>query len=139
MAYTAIDDPSAHFHINLHTGDGESSLAITNDANAGDFSPDLLWIKNRTSGGGAGHNMLLDTTRGVTKYIHADTNEAEGTASNVVVSFDTDGFTVGNSGLSNEDGSNFVVSQWIANGGTRTSNTESGDNPAGGYQANATA
>ena len=28
---------------------------------------------------------------------------------------------------------------WKANGGTRTTNTESGNNPAGGYQANTTA
>ena len=33
----------------------------------------------------------------------------------------------------------FVAWQWAANGGTRTTNTESGNNPGGGFQANTTA
>ena len=41
MAYTTIDDPSAHFHTQLWTGNG-GNQSITNDANAGDFKPD--WI-----------------------------------------------------------------------------------------------
>ena len=123
MAYTTIDDPSAHFHVNLHTGDGEASLAITNDANAGDFSPDWLWIKNRTSGGGAGPNVVFDTTRGNTKDLHTNNTETEHTNSTVLLSFDTDGFTVGASGVVNEDGSNFVAWQWKANGGSTSSNT----------------
>ncbi len=44
MAYTTIDDPSAHFHIQLFTGTG-SELSVTNDANAGDFKPDWIWMK----------------------------------------------------------------------------------------------
>ena len=43
MAYTTIDDPSAHFHIQLYTGTG-SELSVTNDANAGDFKPDWIWF-----------------------------------------------------------------------------------------------
>ena len=46
MAYTTIDDPSAHFHTQLYSGDGNTNRDITNDANAGDFKPDWLWLKN---------------------------------------------------------------------------------------------
>ena len=139
MAYTAIDDPSAHFHIQLYTGDGEASLAITNDANAGDFSPDWLWVKNRTSGGGTGPHYVLDTTRGNTKDVNTNAAEAEHTESTVLLSFDIDGFSVGSAGVVNNDTDSFVAWQWKANGGSRTTNAEDGNNPAGGYQANATA
>jgi len=139
MAYTAIDDPSAHFHIQLYTGDGEASLAITNDANAGDFSPDWLWVKNRTSGGGTGPHYVLDTTRGNTKDVNTNAAEAEHTESTVLLSFDIDGFSVGSAGVVNNDTDSFVAWQWKANGGSRTTNAEAGNNPAGGYQANTTA
>ena len=82
MAYTTIDDPSAHFHIQLYTGNGASSHSITNDANAGDFKPDWLWIKNRSSSGGTGPNIVFDTTRGNTKLLlHMDTDPSIGTDS----------------------------------------------------------
>lgn len=124
MAYTTIDDPSAYFHTQLYTGDGASSNSITNDANAGDFSPDWLWVKNRTTGGGAGPNIVFDTTRGNTKDLHTNSDEAEHTNTNVLLSFDTDGFSVGDSSVVNENTSNFVAWQWIANGGTTSSNTD---------------
>ena len=48
MAYTTIDDPSAHFHTQLWTGNG-GNQSITNDANAGDFKPDWIWTTSRSS------------------------------------------------------------------------------------------
>ena len=44
MAYTTIDDPSAHFQTVLWTGDGTDGRAITNDGNS-DLQPDLIWAK----------------------------------------------------------------------------------------------
>ena len=121
MAYTTVNDPSAYFHTQLWTGNG-TSQSITNDAHAGNFSPDWAWIKNRTSSGGAGPQIIWDTTRGVTKEFHMNTNEAEHTTTNGITSFDTDGFSLGNGGTVNENNSNFVGWQWIANGGTTSSN-----------------
>jgi hypothetical protein len=137
MAYTTIDDGSAHFHTQLYTGDGSSSNAITNDANAGDFKPDWIWIKNRTT---AVNHVLHDSSRGASKRIYSNTSDAESTTSNFS-SFDTDGFTFGGGGQSYNDSSkNYVAWQWKANGGTATaSGSESGDNPAYSYQANTTA
>jgi len=126
MAYTTIDDPSAYFHTQLYTGDGASSNSITNDANAGDFKPDWLWVKNRSSSGGTGPNIIFDSTRGPTKDLHTNNTEAEHTNSHVLLSFDTDGFSVGTGGAVNNNTDNFVAWQWKANGGTTASNT-SGD------------
>jgi hypothetical protein len=46
MAYTTIDDPSAHFQTALYTGNG-STQTITNDGNS-DLQPDLVWTKARS-------------------------------------------------------------------------------------------
>ena len=121
MAYTTIDDPSAHFHTQLYTGDGSSSNAITNDANAGDFKPDWIWIKNRTT---AVNHVLHDSSRGASKRLYSNATDAESTTSNFS-SFDTDGFTFGGSGQSYNDSSkNYVAWQWKANGGTTSSNSD---------------
>ena len=47
MAYTTINDPSAHFQIKLYTGNGSDGTAHTNDGNA-NLQPDYVWIKNRS-------------------------------------------------------------------------------------------
>ena len=135
MAYTTIDDPSAYFHTQLYSGDGGGSNAITNDANAGDFKPDWLWIKERTA---TSSNTLVDSTRGAGNILLSDNTNAEASAP-AVSSLNTDGFTLGSDGKTNQVSQTYVAWQWKANGGSRTTFTESGNNPAGGYQANATA
>ena len=49
MAYTSIDDPSAHFQTTLYTGDGNDDRQVTNGGNS-DLKPDLVWVKDRTGG-----------------------------------------------------------------------------------------
>ena len=70
MAYTTIDDPSEYFHTITYTGNGSDDRSITNDANAGDFKPDWLWVKERNSTSG---HILVDSTRGATKFIQSTT------------------------------------------------------------------
>jgi len=135
MAYTTIDDPSEYFHIQLYSGTG-SSQSITNDANAGDFKPDWIWAKNRTDD--AGH-IAFDSSRGVNKNLTVNSTDAEATVTTQVTAFNTDGFTMGSNNGANGSSDNLVAWQWKANGGSRTTFTESGDNPGGGYQANTTA
>ena len=121
MAYTTIDDSSAHFHTQLYAGDGNDDRSITNDANAGDFKPDWLWLKNRSSTNG---HALVDTTRGATKVLRSNATNAEETESNGIQAFETDGFQIGTSGLVNTNGNNYVAWQWKANGGTTTTNND---------------
>ena len=124
MAYTTIDDPSAYFHIQLYTGNATNSTAITNDANAGDFQPDWLWIKNRSSSGGVGPHFIVDSSRGANKDFHMNNDEAEHTTTNAVKSFNSDGFTIDDGGTVNNNTDNYVAFQWKANGGTTASNTD---------------
>ena len=135
MAYTTIDDPSAHFQIALYTGNGSANLAITNDGNS-DLHPDLVWIKNRDA---ADSHCLFDSTRGATEVLHCDANTAETTDADTLDSFASDGFQVDADDKVNTNTEAYVAWQWKANGGSRTTNAEDGNNPAGGYQANTTA
>jgi hypothetical protein len=138
MAYTTIDDPSAYFHTTLYTGN-DTARAITNDGNS-DLQPDLVWIKSRNA---TGNHGLFDSSRGVNKRLAADEDSAELTGfSNLLTAFSSDGFSLGNDSNNysiNENSTTFVAWQWKANGGSRTTFNESGDNPGGGHQANTTA
>jgi hypothetical protein len=120
MAYTTIDDPSAYFHTQLFTGTG-SELSVTNDANAGDFKPDWIWIKQRNA---ATDHGVFDSTRGVTKNLKTNKSDAESTEVQSVKTFNTDGFTLGTSGDYNGSSDTHVAWQWKANGGTTSSNSD---------------
>ncbi len=138
MAYTTIDDPSAHFQAALYNG-SSSSVTVTNDGNS-DLQPDWLWIKSRNST----HNHdTFDSSRGMTsKRLFPNLTNAED--SNGVASVTSDGFTTGTSLQNiNTNGENYVAWQWKANGGT-TSATVAEDEyaqygPANVRQTNTTA
>ena len=124
MAYTAIDDPSAHFHTQLYTGSGSSGLSVTNGANAGDFKPDLLWIKPRSL---TDNNVIFDSSRGSDRQLKPNGTDAEDTHSPARITFETDGFDVDTTDQNyNQSSATYVAWQWIANGGTTSSNS-SGD------------
>ena len=122
MAYTTINDPSAHFQTLLYTGDGTSSQAQTNTGNS-DLQPDWVWIKKR-AGGTARAHQLYDSSRGVTKLLHSNTNGAESTQSAGLTAFGSDGFTVGDDDGIGANTATYVAWQWKANGGTTSSNSD---------------
>src|SRR6056300_53420 len=128
MAYTNIDDPSAYFQTKVYTG-SNSNQSITNDGNS-DLQPDLIFASYRTLPPYTNHKAIIDSSRGRAKILESDTAAAEATTTLPaydLVSFDTDGFTVGavnsTSGL-NASGISHVAWQWKANGGTTSSNTD---------------
>jgi len=90
MAYTTIDDPTIFFNTLIWTGNGASSRAISGLG----FQPDWSWFKERS---GAEDHILFDSVRGATKRIYSNANSAEtdSGADRRLLSFDSDGFTVG--------------------------------------------
>ena len=133
MAYTTVDDGSEYFTTTLYTGN-ESTNAITNSANAGDFQPDWVWLKSRNS---ATHHRLYDSSRGALKNIISSADNTEATTANSLTSFDSNGFTLGSDDNSNQNTKTFVAWQWKANGGTTSSNGDG--NITSTVQANTTA
>jgi len=143
MAYTTIDDPSAYFHVNLHSGNGTNNTDITFDANAGDFQPDWIWFKGRTSS--AIDHALFDSSRGTTKILNSNNTNAENAQGASLKAFNSNGFRVGDDAGDygvNASGRTYVTWNWKANGGTTTTNDASSTgvgNTDSVYQANTTA
>ena len=61
MAYTTVDDPSAHFQVDKYTADG-SSDTVTFDGNS-NLKPDLIWVKSIAT---AYNAQFHDSSRGAT-------------------------------------------------------------------------
>ena len=120
MAFTDIDDASAHFQCKIYSGTG-SSQSITFDG-LDNMKPDLWWQVNRDLARGI---YVADSSRGVTKYLTTHTSNADSTVSIYVTSFDTNGFTLGGGDTAvNNSGQSFITWNWKANGGTTSSNTD---------------
>ena len=141
MAYTTIDDPSAHHQTKIYTGNGTDGRALTFDGNS-DMQPDWLWVKNRNNTGPySGH--IFDSTRGANKSLFPDDVAAELTNSayGYLGAFQSDGFTVtsGSSGDErvNNDNDLYVMWGWKANGGTTSTNDDGNIDTT--VQANTTA
>ena len=125
MAYTTIDDPSAYFQTKLYSGNS-TQTAITYDGNS-NLQPDWIWAKSRTN---THYHDFRDSTRGVTKRLASNTDDAESTKDQSYVSFDSNGFTLGDDtdggaqNTVNTTGNNYVSWGWKANGGTTSSNSD---------------
>jgi len=101
----------------LYTGNG-TSQSITNAAG---FQTDLVWTKSRSNSNNHG---LIDSVRGVSRWIGSNSTSAEDyTAGSYVTAFNSNGFSVGTGGVSNENGVTYVGWQWQAGQGVTSSNT----------------
>jgi len=118
----SITDGSKYFHTQLYTGNGSSGHAITNDANAGDFQPDFLWLAPRSNGD---NHVMWDVARGTTSRIYsnkADPADVDGTAQ---LTFEADGFDLDTTDPNyNGSGRTYVAWQWKTQGGAGSSNTD---------------
>ena len=115
MAYTTIDNPELFFQTVLWTGNGSSSRSITLDGSE-DMQPDWAWIKARAGSEGTQQHYLYDSVRGATKYLQSSTFNAEGTKSNGLSAFASDGFTIGDDNANNGSSTTYVAWNWKAGG-----------------------
>lgn len=96
-----------YFNTVLYTGNG-STQSITGVG----FQPDFVWNKARSA---AYSNRLADVLRGATNLLNTDSTGAAFTDANSITSFNTDGFSVGNS-FDNTNAVTYVAWNWKANG-----------------------
>ena len=113
-------DPLQNFETVTYTGNG-STQSITSL----DFQPDLVWIKQRSA---AGNHSIFDSVRGVQKYLlsNSTVQETDYSGDNGVTSFDSNGFTVDDTGgidYSVNHSGTYVSWCWKA-GGAAVSNTD---------------
>jgi hypothetical protein len=90
-----------------------------------DFAPDFVWIKERT---GSAWHIWTDIVRGANKTIYSNDAYQQESLTNVMNSFDNNGFTVGynsaySSVFSNKNNEDYVSWNWKA-GGTAVPNND---------------
>jgi len=111
-----INKPNEYFNTKLYTGNGTSGTDITGVG----FQPDWLWIKERSS---TSSHFIYDSIRGVNVKLSSNTTDADSTVSDSMTSFNSDGFTVGNNGATNENSQTYASWNWLASN-TTASNTD---------------
>jgi len=116
MAYTTIKKSTDYFNTKLYTGTG-ATRSITGVG----FQPDWVWIKARNYND---NHRIVDAVRGVTKDIYSDLNLAEGTNTNGLTAFGSDGFTLGSDGGYNGNTDSYASWNWLANNTSGSSNTD---------------
>lgn len=119
---SSIKKPSTHFDILLHNGTGASNT-LTGLL----FQPDFHWCKRRNA---ISQHVLTDVVRGVSKQIFSTlTNSEQSDATNFVLSFNSNGLTLGLSGGAvgdvNSSGGTYVDWLWKAGGSAVTNNSGS--------------
>ena len=117
MAYTTINKSSDYFNTKLYTGNYSSGHAITGVG----FQPDWTWIKDRSD---TSSHTITDAVRGATKTIVSNDNNGENISSQHLQSFNSDGFTVGQSNAVNQSGVSNVSWNWRAATGAGSANTD---------------
>jgi hypothetical protein len=124
---STIPNGAAYMAATLYTGNGTTTgntQTIANTVGSASFQPDLVWIKSRSA---ATWNILTDSVRGANKTIYSNSTFYEESLSNVMNSFNSNGFTAAyNSSyaqvVANANGETYVGWQWKG-GGTGVSNT----------------
>jgi len=109
---------SDYMDVKLYTGNGS-----TQTISGLNFSPDFVWIKDRSQANGHG---LFDVIRGTTKGLFSNLTNGEITDSNSLTSFDSTGFSTGSGGTTfstNINGNSYVAWAWDA-GSSTASNTQ---------------
>ena len=113
-------DTQADDYFNTATYSGNSS---TQNITSVGFQPDWVWIKSRSN---ASNNYVTDVVRGTSKGLQTNISNAEVTNTNVITSFNSDGFSLGDdatANVANITGRTYVSWNWKA-GGTAISNTD---------------
>jgi hypothetical protein len=97
------------FSTYLWAGNSTNNRAIVNNIDVSGEGG-LVWIKDRTVGDS---HSLFTTDRGANKTLLTNTTDAEDTVgTDVFNSFNSDGFTVGSHGRTNENNRNYVSWTW---------------------------
>jgi hypothetical protein len=115
---STVPNGAAYMAATLATGNN-STQVITNTVGSASFQPDFVWMKIRST---SENHIAYDSVRGVQNYLVPNLTLAEGTSSQGLISFNSNGFTLGNINPNYAGSPTFVAWQWKG-GGTAVSNT----------------
>jgi hypothetical protein len=106
-----IDNGANHMAATLYTGTG-ASQNISNAVNGISFQPDLVWVKNRSSGSTS--HTLYNTNVGIGTFLQSNTTDSSfGNAG--ISPILSNGFTAfSTNSWNNASGENYIAWQWKA-------------------------
>ena len=115
----SIIRPQKHFDVITYTGNNTDDTNITGL----EFKPDFVWIKQRS--GTNNHLLINSVQRGLTAntFLNSNNNNVDSTDSNLLQSFNKDGFQIGTSSELNQNSETYVAWCWKA-GGAAVSNSD---------------
>jgi len=116
MAFTTINKSTDYMNTKLYTGNGSTNTAQTGVG----FQPDWTWIKERSS---TSSHIITDAVRGANNSLSSNLTSGNAVETQSLMSFDSDGFTVGSGGGVNENSQTYAAWNWKANG-QGSSNTD---------------
>ena len=108
---TTATQAGKFFNPVLYTGD-RTDRTITVG-----FQPDWVWVKSRNA---VDDHYLMNAVVGTGKYLNSNSTAAETTNANSLTAYTSTGFSVGNTGTTNETGRTYVAWNWKANGAGST-------------------
>ena len=118
LSTPTIKKPSSYMDVVTYTGNGG-----TQTISSLGFSPDLVWLKRRNL---ADSNGLFDSVRGAGQRIQSNDTTAEVLRTDVLTSFDSNGFSItGSDTQSNFLNSTYVAWSWDAGSSSVTNNSGS--------------
>jgi len=103
-----IQKPSKYMDVVTYTGNGS-----TQTISGLNFSPDLVWLKSRSSA--SWWHILVDSVRGAGRTLSSNVTNAEiGSGSDIVSSLNSNGFSlnVSPNATGNENGTTYVAWAW---------------------------
>jgi hypothetical protein len=113
-----IDKPTDYFRIKLYTGNNNPQNIAWDETDT-NMKPDMLWIKSY-AGATVFEHVLGDVVRGGGKYLVPNSTAAEVSNSNVINTFNTNGFSVGGATQVSEASRSYVAWGWKASNTTAT-------------------
>ena len=124
------NNPSKYFDITTYQGTG-----VAHDVKDILFQPDFAWIKSRDA---TYDHAGFDAARGANKRIRLNTNAAEGTDTQTLTAFNSNGFTTGTDEVTNKADDDYVSWMWDAGTAAATASTDGSITPSAQW-VNATA
>ena len=119
MAQFISFQPSNYFNTLTYSGTGGNGTTTSQAITGAGFQPDWVWLKQRS---GTQRYQLCDVIRGANNIIDTSQTNAQVADSDIINSFDSDGFTAGYQDQANDTGNTYVSWLWKA-GGAASSNS----------------
>jgi hypothetical protein len=121
MAYTTVNKSTDYFNTLIYSGTGGNGTTTTQAITGAGFQPDWVWLKQRSS---TQRHQICDVVRGANNIIGTDRDGAAVADTEIINSFDSDGFTAGYQDQANDTGQTYVSWLWRAGNSQGSSNTD---------------